>query len=218
LSVEGKAIDLGPGLRGTKDRSWGTRPVGVPAESAPSTFTPGQMFLWAPIHFDDQCFHYLMFEDVTGDRWASTCALIPALSDGENVIPAASAVEHLDQADHSLTWVPGLRRASSAEIRFHRRSDPEPSVLTMKPLLTFRMKGAGYVHPTWGHGRWHGELSVGHEISPVADLDNLSPENIHVQQVVDVRWGDRRGLGVLEQAVFGPHVRYGFREMFDGAR
>jgi hypothetical protein len=58
---------------------------------------------------------------------------------------------------------------------------------------------------------------VGHEVNPVADLDNLLPENIHVQQVVEVRWGDRRGLGVLEQAVFGPHTRYGFREMFDGA-
>jgi hypothetical protein len=30
-------------------------------------------------------------------------------------------------------------------------------------------------------------------------------------------WGERTGLGVLEQLVFGPHAPSGFRSFLDGA-
>ncbi|WP_123667032.1 hypothetical protein [Actinocorallia herbida] len=67
------------------------------------------------------------------------------------------------------------------------------------------------------HGRWHGDLSVGAEEFPVADLDNLSLHLIHVQQVVRATWGDRTGLGVLEQLVIGRCTPGGLRDFFDGA-
>jgi hypothetical protein len=79
------------------------------------------------------------------------------------------------------------------------------------------MRGAGYFHPTYSHGRWHRELIVDGEASPVEDLDNLEFANIHVQQVMRAQWGNRSGLGVLEQLVIGPHAPSGFRELFDGA-
>lgn len=79
------------------------------------------------------------------------------------------------------------------------------------------MKGVGYSHPQWGHGRWHDELAVGGEVHKVADLDNLAFENIHIQQVMRASWGDRTGLGVMEQLVIGPYAPGGFRELFDGA-
>ncbi|HWG62629.1 MAG TPA: hypothetical protein VG253_13035 [Streptosporangiaceae bacterium] len=79
------------------------------------------------------------------------------------------------------------------------------------------MRGAGYMHPTWAHGRWHDELAVGAEEHRVEELDTLDPTCVHVQQVVRASWGGRTGLGVLEQLVIGPHAPSGFREMFDGA-
>jgi hypothetical protein len=85
-------------------------------------------------------------------------------------------------------------------------------------LLVFRMRGIGYGHPEWGHGRWHDELAVGAEDHLVKDLDVLEPSCVHVQQVVRARWEEASGLGVLEQVVFGPHAPSGFREFLDGAR
>ena len=79
------------------------------------------------------------------------------------------------------------------------------------------MKGAGYFHPTWAHGLWHDELAVGGEESDVNDLDRLAPDTVHLQQVMRATWGERSGLGVLEQLVFGPHAPSGFRSMLDGA-
>jgi len=45
----------------------------------------------------------------------------------------------------------------------------------------------------------------------------LLPENVHVQQLVRANWRGKVGLGVLEQVIIGPHTRYGFCDLFDGA-
>ena len=64
------------------------------------------------------------------------------------------------------------------------------------------MKGIGYTHPEWGHGRWKGELAVGGESWRTADLDENALENQHIQQVVRATRSDRpgEGIGVLEQS------------------
>jgi hypothetical protein len=90
-------------------------------------------------------------------------------------------------------------------------------MVELEPVLTFRMRGAGYLHPEWGHGRWHDELAVGAEEHKVAELDTLDPSCIHVQQVMRATWRERTGLGVLEQLAIGPHAPSGFRDLFDGA-
>ena len=41
---------------------------------------------------------------------------------------------------------------------------------------------------------------------------------VHVQQVVRGRMGEREGIGVLEQLCLGPHAPSGFTEFLDGAR
>lgn len=49
-------------------------------------------------------------------------------------------------------------------------------------------------------------------------IDTTAPDCIHIQQVMRARWGDRTGLGVLEQLAIGPHAPSGFTGLFDGAR
>ena len=90
--------------------------------------------------------------------------------------------------------------------------------IELDPLLCFRMKGIGYQHPVWGHGRWKGELAIGGESWKSADLDEMAFENLHVQQIVRATSGSRRGVGVLEQIHIGPQARYGFKEFLDPAR
>ena len=89
--------------------------------------------------------------------------------------------------------------------------------IELEPLLCFRMKGIGYTHPEWGHGRWKGELAIGGESWKTADLDETALENLHIQQVMRARCGDREGVGVLEQIALGPHAPSGFESLLDGA-
>jgi hypothetical protein len=46
----------------------------------------------------------------------------------------------------------------------------------------------------------------------------MAIENQHIQQVVRATSGGKQGIGVLEQIAFGPHHRYGFKELLDPAR
>jgi hypothetical protein len=207
---------------GTKDRSWGVRPVGEPAPAAPENTLPQVFFLWAPINWDDCCTHFLCFERGNGDRFVGSQAVLRLVGDGEPTWGAdavARGIEHLAGTVANVRWAPGLRRSQGASLRLLRHASVSGSLeemIELEPLLTFRMRGLGYTHPEWGHGRWHGELAVGSEEHKVEELDNVEPWNIHVQQVMRARWGDRVGLGVLEQLAFGEHQPSGLTGILDG--
>lgn len=202
--------------RGTKDRSWGIRPVGPQVAGAPSRALPEICFLWAPLHFDDCCTHFMVFERANGHRFVESAAVIPLLAGPDDATWGPDlGIEQLLGGDHHVRWAPGLRRSEGATIHLDR-ADATRETIELEPLLTFRMRGLGYTHPQWGHGVWHDELAVGGEEHPVEALDNLEPWNIHVQQVMRARWGERSGLGVLEQLVFGPHRPSGLTGLLDG--
>ena len=204
---------------GTKDRSWGVRPVGEPESGgAPSASPPQVFFLWAPIHWDDHCTHFGLFEDASGRRWHRDGMIVPAYQKPEEIPGVIDpGVRVVDEVEHRIEYVPGTRRASTAEIALLTR-DGERWDIQLEPLLCFQMKGIGYLHPEWGHGRWKGELAVGGESWKSEDLDPNALENQHIQQVVRARCDDRSGIGVLEQLCIGPHTRYGFEGLLDPAR
>jgi len=202
--------------RGTKDRSWGVRPVGQPAPAAPSPSLPQIFFLWAPLQFDDRCTHFMCFERADGERWLESAAVLPILGPGAPTWGPDLGIEELAGGAYELDWQPGLRRSRAAAVTLHHRSGLSERI-TLEPLLTFRMRGIGYTNPEWGHGNWKGELEVGREEFAVADLDNLEPWNIHVQQVVRANTeSGSTGIGILEQLVFGPHEPTGLRDFLDG--
>jgi hypothetical protein len=218
LSVAEGSIDIGADQTfGVKDRSWGIRHVGEPAPAAPSKEALQAFFLWAPLHFDDRVLHGLVFEDEHGHSWSETAAELPVIEREEETWGPQLRIETFKSFDHQVRWAEGLRRSDGATLGFERQSG-EKETVELKPVLTFRMRGAGYGHPTRRHGTWIDELSVGGESFPVEELDNTDPANIHVQQVVKSSWKGRQGLGVLEQAVIGPHLPSGLTGMLDGAR
>jgi hypothetical protein len=200
---------------GTKDRSWGIRPVGQPAPAAPPRTPPQIFFLWAPLNFADECLHFMTFEDAEGKAWAKTAAVLPVIGTDAPVYGPGTEAERIDEAQHRVRWAPGLRRSRDAALTLSRGGRAE--TVELEPLLTFRMRGAGYMHPAWAHGRWHDELAVAGEQHRVEELDTPDPSCVHVQQVVRASWGERTGLGVLEQLVIGPHAPSGFRDLFGGA-
>jgi hypothetical protein len=204
---------------GTKDRSWGVRPVGEPETGgAPPRALPQIFFLWAPVHWEDTCTHASVFEDELGRRWHQDAMIVPAYETPE-AIPGVEdpAVERLAEVAHRLVYEPGTRRARLAELTLVGR-EGRRHAMRLEPLLCHRMKGLGYLHAEWGHGFWKGELAIGAESWSSDALDPMALDNLHVQQVVRARMGDREGVGVLEQLCLGPHAPSGFREFLDPAR
>ncbi|MBO0729536.1 MAG: hypothetical protein J2P57_09770 [Acidimicrobiaceae bacterium] len=202
---------------GTKDRSWGVRGVGEPEAGGAPLPLSGFFFLWAPLFWDDHITHAIFFDGPSGEpliREGITAPLFPAEA------AVSDALEGTDQrmaaAAHRVTYHPATRLAAAAEIDLTDVAG-RTRTITLRPTLRFQMKGIGYGHPRWGHGRWHGELEIGGESFDPATLPLLSPENLHVQQVVRATDGERDGMGVLEQVVIGPYRPAGFKDLFDGA-
>jgi hypothetical protein len=216
LEVDGEVIDLGAAPTfGTKDRSWGVRPVGVPAVTAPSRSLPQFWFCWAPLNFEDVGVHLSTFEDHDGLPWSMTAATLDLLADGADPVDAAG-VHRLRAAVPTIRYASGLRRPDAAELAVVD-ADGRSSTIELAPLLTFRMRGAGYFHPTYGHGHYHGELVIDGEVLEAATLDTTSLHDLHVEQVVAATWEGRRGIGTLELLAIGPHARTGLTGLTDGA-
>ncbi|KUI34237.1 hypothetical protein [Mycobacterium sp. GA-2829] len=209
VEVDGRRVDLGDGIYATKDRSWGARSTAGWGDGAPDA-PPEVLFLWAPIHFEHDCFHYLVFENPDGTTWAHDARIVSKGPGSGRPLPLA-------RVEHRIDWATGTRRARAATLLTHS-ADGSVDELTLEPLATFQMKGLGYGHPIWGHGKWHDELAVGSENYELDDLPPLAPENLHVQQLVRATWRGQQGLGVLEQVMLGPYRRYGFNSYLDGAR
>jgi len=79
------------------------------------------------------------------------------------------------------------------------------------------MRGTGYSHPQYAHGRWHGGPIVRNEQLNLETLDPLKYANIHGQHVVRARCGDEVGLGVPEPLVIGPYEPATLHGLLDGA-
>jgi hypothetical protein len=200
---------------GTKDRSWGVRPVGEPVVAAPSSQSPQLFFVWTPINFDDLGMHLSTFEDAAGVPWSSTAVTLELLDAARSPVDP-SGVHHLQAGQPRVRFASGLRRPVHASIAV-TADDATTSSIELEPLLTFRMRGAGYLHPTFAHGRYHGELVVHTERHDVDELDTTSIHDVHVEQVVRATWGDRVGLGTLEVLPIGAHAPSALTGFLDGA-
>ena len=207
LTVGDDCIDVGAQrFWGTRDRSWGIRPVGEREAGAPSF--PLQFFwLWAPLNFDDVCTHFDVNEDADGEQWHAAGMMIPVGGD----------VQNMRSVSYHMTMQPGTRHARRAEILL-RPAAGDALQITLEPLYNFYMIGLGYGHPQWGHGMFVGENEVAGESWTLADIDASVPLHLHVQAICRATMGTRQGIGVLEQLILGPHKPTGFTELLDMAR
>ena len=203
---------------GTKDRSWGVRRVGEPETGGAPVMPGGIFFLWAPLVWDDHISHAIFFDGPKGEALVREGIVAP-LYKSEADVPGVEdgRDQRMATARHRVTYVPGTRLASSAEIDLVDH-DGQTRTIELEPVLKFQMKGLGYTHPEWGQGMWKGELEIGGESFDPRQVDPLQPENIHVQQVVRANDGARQGIGVLEQICIGPYAPSGFADYFDGAK
>ncbi len=203
------------GYVGTRDRSWGVRPIGArDAQELAPPAAPQFFWLWAPVNFDDGSLFFHTNDDAHGRAWNRRAIWSPdgAAQDGH---------VHFDFPTAEIVWRSGSRQARAAVIRLDDR-DADAGEAVFTPDGTMYMLGLGYGHPKWAHGLLHGPLAVEREDIILAGIDVRQPQHLHVQALCAVRYTDaqgrvRHGRGVLEQLALGPHAPSGFSSLLDMA-
>jgi len=205
---------------GTRDKSWGVRPVGEPQGGAPGLMNsePGVYWVWCPINFGDVCTQFGTFEDRDGKPTQVSADLVP-LYDTIEKIPelVEPGLVHMQEVKHTLSWRKGTRQPSGGEFHFADKQGRRYDIEVEPTGLVFYMLGIGYNHAEWGHGCWKGELVTAREDWDLGAVNPLDYQFLHNHQVIRARMGDRTGIGTLETIVIGRHTPSGFKDFFDGA-
>jgi hypothetical protein len=215
VSVDGDELTVDPQeVPGTRDRSWGTRPVGEQLRLNRPRQGIQICWLWAPLHFGDRFTHLALHEYSDGSRWLESALVLDPLPSG--AAPwGGEGVREGSNVRYKLAYEPGRREMKTAELWFDDPAEGEVHIVLDK-VLTFRMRGIGYWHPYWSHGSNHGELETGRESIRSQDFDPLDRSSLHIQNLVIAKMGERQGVGVLEEIHLGPHEPTGLVGFTDG--
>lgn len=213
IEVDGRRHDL-DAAPGSRDRSWGVRPIGPAADVGAPVGERQFFWLWAPINFPTFSTHFDVNEYASGERWHETGFIVPDVGTTASGLLPSDSPWTADTVDWSATWRPGTRWAETFSLSFgDRQGSSHP--ITLTPLYEFQMLGLGYGHPEWGHGMWKGESAVGYERWNVPVAQPCDPRHIHIQALCRARLGDHEGIGILEQLVIGPHEPSGITGIID---
>jgi hypothetical protein len=196
---------------GTRDRSWGIRPVGeaeppgrAAAEPAPDF---GFWWVYAPLRFEEFALILIAQERGDGTR---------ILNEAVRVWPRGSGrpAEQLGWPRFDIRYRSGTRHPESAVVHL---TDPRgrPVTLEIETLGFVALNcGAGYGgDPHWGHGQWRGRGWV-----EALDLDMNDPAVAgrvpfsvvdHVGRAV---CDGAVGWGMFEHGTFGRHDPSGFAD------
>jgi hypothetical protein len=204
--VDGDRRALGQGWVGSRDRSWGIRPVGAPdTQPVPGAGIGGFFWQWSPLNFEDRSVFFHVNADTEGRPWNTRAVILP---DGAG----PEAGWHAEGARmEQVVLRQGTRHAERATLVIPVEGG-EASI-RLEPVTTFLMRGVGY-GGDWRHGALKGELAVARDDIELAGVDMGSMENLHIQAIsraVMTAPGqpERKGIGVFEQLIAGPYKPYG---------
>jgi hypothetical protein len=203
IELDGERIDVEPNdVLGSRDRSWGIRPVGEPSPTGAPVGGPPQFYwLWAPVNFPSMSTHFDVNEHADGRRWHEVGAIAPV---GDQEPRLTRTVEY------RRGWRTGTRWASWFEYDLVQW-DGSISTVRLEPMYEFMMRGLGYGHPDHRHGSWQGESMVAGDrlVLPVADpcaIDHLHIQALCRATLTTSDGNVEQGTGILEQFVVGEHV------------
>ena len=151
ITVDAETVEVTPEVWwGSRDRSWGIRPVGEPEPSGIQANNAGTFYwLYTPIRFEDHSILCIVQEDEKGRRVLEEAVRVWPDPDREP--------EYLGRPDYRPVYAEGTRDVVSATISF------DAIELKATPLLPVHlMVGTGYgLEPEWKHGMYQGpELVV----------------------------------------------------------
>jgi len=194
---------------GSRDRSWGIRPVGE-AEPAgiqgnggvPPTFH----WIYAPMQFDDFSILVIAQEDEDGRR---------VLEEAVKVFGDGRPAEALGRPELELRYTSGTRDVRSAEVHFTGRAER----IRVTQLIPLHMAvGSGYgLDADWRHGMYQGpDLVVQQVVMSAAQAAAKSGMFGITERLsrfdYDGPEGRRTGFGLFETLFIGAHKPSGFAD------
>jgi hypothetical protein len=216
IEIDGRREAIQRACTGTRDRSWGVRPVGM---SDPQPHTSqlhggqrpvGFFWQWTPLNFPRHSLFFHLSADGEGPPWNLRAAVVPDGSGPHGRFETSAARMEAPLAA-------GTRWPARGELTIDTAEGPLS--VTLEPLGRFLMRGLGYTSPKWGHGLHHGPLEVEREDIDLAAEDPARVDNFHVQLPCRaVLGGKEQGVGVFEQLVLGTNARLGFKSPGDLAK
>jgi hypothetical protein len=212
LSVGGEEIAVVPEVwHGTRDRSWGIRPVGDPDPAGRDADLGADGFWWlyCPFQFDDFALVVILQESPDGHR---------TLNDAVRVFPDGR-VEQLGWPRVELEYKSGSRHPLGALLHLTTPSG-QPLEMEVRTLTSVALHvGAGYGGDSeWTHGQWRGEdwAEVSTYDLTAADVAGRIPWGVsdHSARAVLRTPGEpeREGWGLFEHASLGRHDPTGFAD------
>ena len=195
------------GWTGTRDRSWGIRPVGAPdTQPTPGGGIAGFFWQWAPINFADKSVYFHINADTEGKPWNTRAVILP---DGAG--PEGGWHSDVPRME-DVSLKPGTRHALGGTLKIPL-AQGEASVKIEPVGLPFLMRGIGY-GGEWRHGGLKGELAVAREDIDLASVDMAAPEHLHIQAISKATYSapgeaEKSGIGIFEQLIAGPYRPYG---------
>ncbi len=214
IEFEGETVAVTPDRwKGTRDRSWGVRPVGEAEPAGVRGTTPSMAGMWnyAPMQFDDYSLLYIVQEEPHGHR---------ALEEAVRIWnDPARGFEWLGRPEFSHTLEPGTRMIRQPSTLSFPDAPGGGFDVKVTPLRSAYIAfGTGYgIEDDWRHGMYQGPLVVQYKEYREEDLASWGWYGIvdHVARF-ESSTGDV-GYGLHEHGFFGPFPKYGLERMDDGA-
>ncbi|MCX5080387.1 MULTISPECIES: hypothetical protein [Streptomyces] len=204
LRIGGREVSL-DSWTGTRDRSWGVRPV--PGEEggrlAEENRTEGFHWIWSPVRFDDRFLMVIVQEDADGYRTLNDATLV---RDGHPDLQLG-----WPQAD--ITYRTGTRHPESAVVHLMDPLSRKPLELGVEILASSPLAvGAGYPPADdWQHGTWRGRDWTDRRSY---DLTDPAAHPLAAYGVIDhaarFTLDGQVGHGIFEHGSFGRHDPSGF--------
>jgi hypothetical protein len=217
LAIDGEDITVDPASWvGTRDRSWGIRPVGEvePAGKPADPPFDGMWWLYVPLRFDDFAIVLIIQENPDGYRILNDCTRV--WKDGR--------VEQLGWPRVEVRYVSGTRTPTDATITC-TTPDGQPLRLEVESRLAVPIHvGGGYGGDSdWVHGMWRGEKFTERLTYDITDesvagrlmfgvMDHVGRAVCHGPGADGVE-----GFGLFEHGALGRHDRSGFEDWFSVA-
>lgn len=207
IEIDGVREEVAPGTAGTRDRSWGVRPVGARDEQPHGHgVVPGFFWQWTPLNFADRSVFFHVNADAAGNPWNTRAVIAPDGADAGGMVELHGTL--------TSPLAAGTRWPDTGQLMLDCPDGPER--IRFEPVGRFQMRGLGYTSPKWGHGLHHGALTVEREDFGLTQCDPAQMDNFHVQlpcRVISDRHGE--GFGVFEQLILGPYAPLGLSGFVD---
>ncbi|MEV0582680.1 hypothetical protein [Nonomuraea sp. NPDC050310] len=202
ISVGDTVTDITPDAWfGTRDRSWGIRPVGEPEPPGIQVKNPGTFYwLYTPMQFADHAILCIVQEDDKGRR---------VLEEAVRVWNDGREEEYLGRPEYHPVYAPGTRDVLSATLSFAPPRGKPFDVRCELLLPVHLMAGTGYgLEADWKHGMYQGPGPVVQGVTY-----RLPEDQARMWGLVDAagrfEYDGNVGYGLFEYWALGPHPSFG---------